>query len=523
MRVHHNPRARRFHATGLVDIGANCQYDFAMPYHVAVSLVRWLLRIFFRRIEVTGLENIPEDGGGLVVSWHPNAIIDGGLVLAHFPRPIVLGARHGLFAWPLLGQLMRALGIVPVYRRQDFAGADEDTRREANRKSLDAIAEVIAKGKFAALFPEGDSHDEPFPKELKTGAARLYYRARELTPENAPPPVIIPIGLHYDQKRLLGSSVLVAIHPPLELDETLSTPPGPETSIEAKREQYRKLTGELERVLHHVVHATESWQRHHAMHRGRKLLRAERAHRVGASPPRPDMKERVLAFSRMWTGYNTRVDTPPEEVEQLFARVREYDEDMRELGLHDHELDASPRLASPWLGAILVLQVILVYLLLPPILILGYVANLPAAFAVWLISKKAARKQKDEASRKLVVGAIAFPMTWFVVALLVALGNRLLDPIYPEIPGSPLWTGVAAFFLSAASAYVVLNYQRLARQTVRSIRVRLTRYRRKAALEQLRRERAELYDGFLKLSKGLELPGRLEPDGRVVDAERGDA
>ncbi len=81
----------------------------------------------------------------------------------------------------------------------------------------------------------------------------------------------------------------------------------------------------------------------------------------------------------------------------------------------------------------------------------------------------------------------------------------------------------AAFFLSAASAYVVLNYQRLARQTVRSIRVRLTRYRRKAALEQLRRERAELYDGFLKLSKGLELPGRLEPDGRVVDAERGNA
>jgi cell division protein FtsB len=83
-------------------------------------------------------------------------------------------------------------------------------------------------------------------------------------------------------------------------------------------------------------------------------------------------------------------------------------------------------------------------------------------------------------------------------------------------------TGVIAFFLSAASAYLVLNYQRLARQTLRSIRVRLTRYRRKAALEQLHMERAELHDGFAKLSKGLALPGRLEPDGRVVDAERDD-
>ncbi len=491
-----------------------------MLYRFAVSIVRGLLRIFFHRIEVTGLENVPEDGGGLVVSWHPNAIIDGGLVLVHFPRQIVLGARHGLFAWPVLGQLMRTLGIVPVYRRQDFVGSDEELRRAANRKSLDALAVAIAEGRFAALFPEGDSHDEPFPQELKTGAARLYYRARELTPENAPPPVIIPIGLHYDEKRLLGSSVLVAIHPPLELDETLSAPPAEK---ESRREQYRRLTGELERVLHQVVHATESWQHHHAMHRARKLLRAERAHRAGASPPRPDMKERVLAFSRMWTGYNTRIGTHPKEVEQLFARVRDYDEDMRELGLHDHELDSSPRLASPWLGAFVVLQVMLVYLLLPPILILGYIANMPAALAVWLMSKKAARKQKDEASIKLVAGAIAFPVTWFVVALLVALGNRLLEPIYPAIPGSPLLTGVAAFFSSAAGAYVVLNYQRLARHTVRSIRVRLTRYRRKAALELLRRERAELYDGFAKLRKGLDLPGRLEPDGRVVDAERGDA
>jgi len=123
----------------------------------------------------------------------------------------------------------------------------------------------------------------------------------------------------------------------------------------------------------------------------------------------------------MWTGYNTRIGTHPKEIEQLFARVREYDEDMRELGLHDHELDSSPRLASPWLGAILVLQVMLVYLLLPPILILGYIVNMPAALAVLLVSKKAARKQKDEASLKLVAGAIAFPITWLVVALLVAL------------------------------------------------------------------------------------------------------
>ena len=486
-----------------------------MAYRIAVRFVACVLGIFFRRIEVTGLDNVPEQAGGLVVSWHPNALVDAGLILIHFPRHIVFGARHGLFKWPILGRLMAALGTVPVYRRQDFAGESDEARREANRKSIDALAAAIVGGRYSALFPEGDSHDEPFPTELKTGAARLYYRARELTPEGAPPPCIIPVGLHYDQKRFFGSSALVAIHPPLELRDAFAAPR--DATEEEKRALQRGLTDELERVLRQVVHATESWEHHHAMHRARKLLRAERARRAGASPPRPDMKERVLAFSRMWTGYNERLRTHPEQVERLFARVHEYDEDLNELGIDDHELDSSPRLASPWLGALLVLQAIFVYLLLPPILIIGYVVNFPAALAVWIMSRSAARKHKDEASLKLLVGAVAFPVTWIVVAVLVGWGRTLLQDFFPEVPGSPVLTGVVTFLLSVLGAYVALSWQRLARQTLRSIRVRLTRFRRKATLERLRQERAELFDAFAELARGLELPGRLAKDGRVVE------
>ena len=491
--------------------------DINMPYRGAVSFVRWVLRVFFRKMEVTGLENVPEEGGGLVVSWHPNALVDGALILIFFPRKIVFGARHGLFSWPLLGRLLRALGTIPVYRRQDFPGDDDDARRKANQKSLDALAEAIADGEFCALFPEGDSHDESAPTELKTGAARLYYRARELAATDAAPPVIIPVGLHYDKKRVLGSSALVAIHPPLELSAALSEPPPPDASYDDKRARYRELTDELEATLHDVVHATESWEHHHALHRVRKIMRAERAHRAGATLKRPYMKERVLAFSRLVAGYNERARTHPQEVEHLFARVRDYDADLRELGINDHELDASPRLASPWLAAILLFQAVLVYLLLPPILILGYVANLPAALVVLVVAKSAARKHKDEASLKLIAGTIAFPLTWVVVAVLVALGNRALQMIYPDILGAPLVTGLIAFCLSALGAYVALNYQRYAHQTLRSIKVRLTRFRRKRTLVRLRKERAELYDAFAELGRGLDLPGTVASDGRVTN------
>jgi 1-acyl-sn-glycerol-3-phosphate acyltransferase len=164
--------------------------------NATIRTLRLIARAFFRRIEVTGLENVPETGGGLLISWHPNAMIDAGLILTQFPRRIVFGARHGLFEWPLLGRLMRHLGTVPIYRGQDQgAGRLDAERQAANTQSLDALAREVADGSFAALFPEGISHDEPFPQELKTGAARLFYRACELTGVGSLKPVVIPIGL----------------------------------------------------------------------------------------------------------------------------------------------------------------------------------------------------------------------------------------------------------------------------------------------------------------------------------------
>src|SRR5690349_2052492 len=122
-------------------------------YDNAIAAVRALLRVFFRRVEVSGREHVPERGGGLFVAFHPNGLIDPALIATSCPRPIAFGARHGLFSWPLLGQLLRAVGTVPIYRAADAgpAGAadDEHTRRERNRKSLDALASAVATGSLA--------------------------------------------------------------------------------------------------------------------------------------------------------------------------------------------------------------------------------------------------------------------------------------------------------------------------------------------------------------------------------------
>ncbi len=486
-------------------------------YRWIVAFFRLVFRLFFRSVQVSGLKHVPEAGGGLVVAWHPNGLIDPGLILTHLPRHVVFGARHGLFKMPVLGQLMRAIGTVPIYRRKDAKkGSDPEARKAANRGSLDAMARAVADGSYAALFPEGISHDRPDLQELKTGVASLYYRAVELLPEGEPLPAILPVGLHYDRKRFFGSNVLVAFHPPLELDPELSRLRSAAATPEERRERYRKLTGEIERALREAVYGTGSWELYHRMHRARKLVRAERAARAGALPEKPDMVERVLGFARFWTGYAERIRSHPQQVESLFDRIGKYDSQLKSLGLEDHELDVAPGPGSVRQALLLVLQAAFVYFFLPALLVIGYAVNLPTALLVLAIAKLTSRKGKEEASAKVIAGALAFPVTWVAVALAVSLGWGRLHAAYPAVPDAPILTGLLALLLSAAGGLVALHYWRLAGATARTIRVRFTRTRRAATIRRLKKERARIHDLVMQLSEGLELPGEVAEDGRIV-------
>jgi 1-acyl-sn-glycerol-3-phosphate acyltransferase len=462
---------------------------------------RLVLGVFFHRIEVTGAENVPRDRGVLAISWHPNGIIDGGVLLSHFPRPIVVGARSGLFKWPLLGWILRRLNAVPIYRRQDMKQtASNSDRQSANRQAIDALAQAIANGGCSALFPEGTSHDEPHLHEFRTGAAYLYYRAVELTAEGAPPPVVVPVGLHYSDKTLFGSRLLVAIHLPLDLPEGLVNPSGDEKE---KRIQARSLTAEFDRVLGEVVMATESWNLHYLMHRARKLLRAEGAARSGSRSEAPSIVDRVRHFATIWRRYQEAVQRYPEETRRLLRGIARYDKLLTALRIEGYELDGRAWIASPrravWLG----LEFLLVYLILPPFLVIGVVVNLIPAVIVWGFNRIVARHYKDEATLKILVGSVLFPITWLLAAWLVGWGEGLLADIYPKIPKAPVPTGVIAFFLSAFGGLLALQYRQIATATYRTIRVHFTLVRRKKAISTLLTMRSRLFDDFMALDERL--------------------
>src|SRR5438105_11260751 len=139
-----------------------------LAYRIVRALARFLLWLFYRRIEVVGREHIPESGGVIVAANHHNALVDAMLIIATVPRAITVLANAPLFRHPLIGPPLRLIGAVPVHRR---AEAGDDPRK--NEEMFAAAIEALCAGGVILIFPEGRTQPQPILLPLRTGAARL--------------------------------------------------------------------------------------------------------------------------------------------------------------------------------------------------------------------------------------------------------------------------------------------------------------------------------------------------------------
>ena len=119
--------------------------EFGFDEHLNGAIILPLLRGLFRnwfRVEVSGIENLPETGAALVVANHAGVLPLDGLMASvavhdHHPahRDLRLLAADMVFDMPVLGQAARK------------AGHTMACTADANR--------LLAAGELTAVFPEG--------------------------------------------------------------------------------------------------------------------------------------------------------------------------------------------------------------------------------------------------------------------------------------------------------------------------------------------------------------------------------
>ena len=212
-------------------------------YRLLRAVVRVALRVFYR-IEVTGAP-VDLDGPIIFVGNHPNGLIDPSMVFILTPRQVTFLAKAPLFKIPVIAQLVRGMGALPVYRRQD-----DPSLMGKNEGTLDTCVEALLAGRAITVFPEGRSHSEPQLAELKTGCARIALRAAR----RGAAVRIVPVGITYSQKHRFRSQVLV------EAGQPLVVSPAAEGLSEDDPEATHALTGRIADALRAVTLNLEKWE-----------------------------------------------------------------------------------------------------------------------------------------------------------------------------------------------------------------------------------------------------------------------
>lgn len=146
----------------------------------------------------------PVPGGPVMITAnHPNSLVDPLLIFRCSERATRPLGRAPLFDRLLLGPVMRALGGIPVHRRQD----DPDAMHR-NEDTFRAAVGVLVEGGAIQIYPEGRSHSESQLAELRTGAARIALQAEEAAGWRLGLS-IVPVGITYSQKESARTGVVV--------------------------------------------------------------------------------------------------------------------------------------------------------------------------------------------------------------------------------------------------------------------------------------------------------------------------
>ncbi|MFL5321804.1 MAG: lysophospholipid acyltransferase family protein, partial [Myxococcaceae bacterium] len=168
---------------------------------------------------------------------HPNALVDPALVFCLTGRKVTFLAKAPLFKMPVIGWLLKGLDALPVYRKQD-----DPTQMTKNEGTLDAAADALVGNRAITIFPEGKSHSDPQLADLKTGAARIAFKAARRGADVK----IVPVGLTYAEKHRFRSEVLIDLGEPISVRDYV--PEDEKDDVERVRAMTDKISDNLKAV-----------------------------------------------------------------------------------------------------------------------------------------------------------------------------------------------------------------------------------------------------------------------------------
>ena len=365
--------------------------DGLFPRFVA-RVVGWVAGVFLR-IERTGPEVPP--GPVLVVANHPNSLLDPLVIFRTGGRPARPLAKAPLFEQMFTGAFLKALGGLPVYRRQDHPDL-----MHLNDRTFDAAIAALHGGDAVQIYPEGTTHSEPSLAPLRTGAARIAYLAEsrmrwELGLQ------IMPVGLTYQRKHLFRGRALAVYGEPFTIGDLRAA--YDENAQAAVRTLTARITAALEALTlnfaeSHDLGLVETAERLYAREKGWAKFRERED--LAARFPRLQEFARGLAWLRAHD---------PDRHRDVAYRVARYRRRVRALGAEEGDVPSGYRARA-------VLRYLIVdgvpFALGLPLAVVGRLAWLPLYYVPGWIARVAKPHFEAVSTYKLSASFLLAPIIY---------------------------------------------------------------------------------------------------------------
>lgn len=365
-----------------------------MGYRLVRGMIRVLVWVFYHRVAVIGRERIPLRGPLIVAANHHNAGVDAMLIVATFPRPIMVLAKAPLFRHPLVGPFLKVMGAVPVNRRLE---AGDDPRK--NEAMFAAAIGALRAGGALLIFPEGRSQPRPTLLDLRTGAARILLGA-ERKSDGRCGVTLLPVGLvFHDPGVFRGGSVQVMVGEPVPTEAYVAAPEdGAEAGV-------RELTERLATAIRgQIVEAEDQYTL--------ELLGVlERASREEQAEPADDARAGVAWKQDVMRAARYLAEREPARVAELRRRVELYRVHLDEVGLTSEQLG---RPYTPGLVLRYVLDNTITLLLGLPLALWGMLCHAGPYTVTGCAVRRLDRSEDEAATDKIAAGLVFYPLFWTI-------------------------------------------------------------------------------------------------------------
>lgn len=426
-----------------------------MLYPITRPLAKIALSVFFRKLHLSGLENIDWEKPVILAANHPTAFIEPCILACWLPKPLHFMVRGDFFLKPLSNWILRDYNMIPFYRMEDagVAGVKE------NYKSVEETAAVLRSHHPVLILAEGHTVHEKRLRPLMKGTGRVALGAQEQYPDLDIQ--LVPVGVNYTYADRFRSEVMIHFGAPIRVRDYV--PAYQANPANALRDITEALRVELEK---HVViireKSDERWTD--------QLLIQYRNNQAAPFAPHTVFQVGRLESEKRITAQVNNLGA--EEKANWKSRVEKYWSDLKRLGVSDRALSGKNGFS---LGPAIAL------ILGAPLFLLSFLIHF---LPLWLAGRigygKLVPRYEFKASVALVAGMVLYLL---LALLLLVFGVLLLG-----------WAMTALLFvLAGLSGWFGLWYRSLLDRAKAWLQIRWLSPQEKAELQKLRTEIGDFF------------------------------